>query len=148
MGNKGTTPWKMYAPNYWGRYYDGHHQEFWPSKGKYRYRGCTFVASGGREAHMGWTEDLIKKDKAEEARVAENLKKIKSTGWATSYYDIPDHVKDVDDLITHFKLNWHMANIVKAAIRYGRKEGVSKEYDLNKIEFMAKRERNLINATD
>jgi hypothetical protein len=66
---------------------------------------------------------------------------IKSDGWATSYYDIPDTVKDVDDLIVHFKLNWHMANILKACIRYGRKSGVTKEYDLNKMKFMIDREK-------
>lgn len=75
----------------------------------------------------------------------EQDKKIKSDGWATSYYDIPASVKDVDDLIMHFNLNWHMANIVKAAIRYGRKEGISKGYDLNKILFMAEREKEYIN---
>jgi hypothetical protein len=37
-----------------------------------------------------------------------------------------------------------MANILKAAIRYGRKDGTSKEYDLNKIDFMSKRERKYI----
>jgi hypothetical protein len=72
------------------------------------------------------------------------MSKVKSTGWETSYYDIPAEVKDVDDLIVHFNLNWHMANILKAAIRYGRKDGTSKEYDLNKIDFMSKRERKHI----
>ncbi|MHA2351232.1 MAG: hypothetical protein ACXADL_16565 [Candidatus Thorarchaeota archaeon] len=69
---------------------------------------------------------------------------IKSDGWETSYYDIPAAVKDVDDIIIHFKLNWHMANILKACLRYGNKEGTSKEYDLNKIDFMSKRERENI----
>jgi hypothetical protein len=59
---------------------------------------------------------------------------IKSDGWETSYYDIPAAVKDVDD----------MANILKACLRYGNKEGTSKEYDLNKIDFMSKRERENI----
>jgi hypothetical protein len=76
------------------------------------------------------------------AEAAEKTKGIiKSDGWETSYYDIPFSVKDVDDLIIHFELNWHMANIVKACLRYGKKDGVSKEYDLNKIDFMSKRER-------
>lgn len=71
---------------------------------------------------------------------------IKSDGWETSYYDIPDKVKDVDDLIVHFGLNWHIANILKACLRYGKKEGVTKGYDLNKIDFMLHRERkNLTN---
>ena len=65
---------------------------------------------------------------------------VKSDGWATSYYDIPDHVKDLDDLIAHFGLNWHMANVLKACCRYGKKEGVTKQYDLNKIKFMVERE--------
>lgn len=70
-----------------------------------------------------------------------SLKPIKSDGWATDYYNIPDHVKDVDDMIMHFGLNWHMANILKACIRYGKKDGITKEYDLNKIDFMSARER-------
>jgi hypothetical protein len=69
-----------------------------------------------------------------------NKDQVKSDGWETSYYDIPDTVKDIDDLIVHFGLNWHMANILKAAVRYGKKEGVTKQYDLNKIKFMVTRE--------
>jgi len=70
--------------------------------------------------------------------------KVKSDGWETAYYDVPASIKDVDDLIMHFQLNWHMANILKACLRYGKKEGVTKEYDLNKIDFMSKREREHI----
>lgn len=67
--------------------------------------------------------------------------RIKSDGWATSYYDIPNNVRDVDDLIVHFNLPWRIANILKACVRYGRKDGTTKLYDLNKILFFAEREK-------
>jgi hypothetical protein len=77
--------------------------------------------------HLKWTQEM-------------KTEAVKSDGWETSYYDIPDTVKDIDDLIVYFGLNWHMANILKAAVRYGKKEGVTKQYDLNKIKFMVERE--------
>lgn len=68
-------------------------------------------------------------------------KQVKSDGWATSYYDIPNHVRDIDDLIVHFCLPWRLANILKACVRYGKKAGTSKLYDINKILFFAEREK-------
>jgi hypothetical protein len=67
-------------------------------------------------------------------------------GWSSCTYNIPEGAVDVDDLITMLQINWHMANILKATWRYGKKcmPGKSfieaKRYDLRKIIWMAQRE--------
>ena len=60
-------------------------------------------------------------------------KKVASDGGSTSYYDIPDDVKDVNDLILHIDAGFARGNILKAVIRMGCKEGVPVKYDTNKI---------------
>lgn len=71
---------------------------------------------------------------------------IEHSGWSNVTYDIPAGCRDVDDLILTLQMNWHLANILKAAWRYGKKcmPGKSlteaKRYDLEKIIWMARRE--------
>jgi len=136
--------WKKYSCNYWGTWYKGYHLELWPTKQKFRYRREFYLGPRGYRNLVREVEGLDMEFplwKAREAVAKEDVPKVKSDGWETTYYDIPEGVKDVDDLIVHFGLNWHMGNIVKACLRYGKKEGVTKEYDLNKIDFMLQRER-------
>lgn len=75
-------------------------------------------------------------------------------GWSSPVYNIPKDAKDVDDLITMLHINWHMANILKATIRYGKKAmpGKSfveaKRYDLKKIIWMAQRELEALDRAE
>lgn len=69
------------------------------------------------------------------------MTKTTSTGWSTSYYDIPQDAKQIQDLIELRGMNFARGNIFKAAYRLGAKEGVNEVYDLNKIIWFAEREK-------
>ena len=66
--------------------------------------------------------------------------KVKSDGWKTNYYQLPENAKELQDLIEHKNMNFAMANIFKACYRYGEKDGITPLYDLNKIKFYVERE--------
>lgn len=65
--------------------------------------------------------------------------KIKSDGGPSAYYDFPAGAITLNDLIEHKSdTQWlgdsfHLSNIVKAAWRWGDKEGTTKEYDARKF---------------
>lgn len=65
--------------------------------------------------------------------------KIKSDGGPSAYYDFPAGSKTLNDLLEHkgdtqwFGDTFHLANVVKAAWRWGDKEGTTKEYDARKL---------------
>ena len=61
-------------------------------------------------------------------------------GWASDYYELPPNAKELGDLIEYKDMNFNVGNIFKAAYRLGDKEGVTEEYDLNKIIYFAERE--------
>lgn len=61
-------------------------------------------------------------------------------GSTPSQYALPTGAKELQDLIEHRGMNFAVGNIFKACYRLGTKDGVSAEYDLNKIIFFAKRE--------
>ena len=61
-------------------------------------------------------------------------------GSTPSQYALPPGAKELQDLIEHREMNFAVGNIFKACYRLGTKDGVSAEYDLNKIIFFAKRE--------
>lgn len=63
------------------------------------------------------------------------------TGWSSPYYEIPENVKEIQDLVEHREMNFAVGNIFKAAYRLGHKENTSAVYDLNKIIWFAKREK-------
>lgn len=69
-----------------------------------------------------------------------STKGVKSTGWSTSYYQLPSYARELQDLIEHKNMNFSVGNIFKAAYRLGDKKGTTKQYDLNKIIFFAQRE--------
>jgi len=60
------------------------------------------------------------------------------------YYDFHEGVKCVQDLIETNNMSWNQANILKATIRWGCKDGASKKYDLEKIIWFATRELQLM----
>lgn len=65
--------------------------------------------------------------------------KIKSDGGPSAYYDFPTNANTLNDLLEHKgEKQWlgdsfHLSNIVKAAWRWGDKEGTTKEYDARKF---------------
>lgn len=61
-------------------------------------------------------------------------------GWSSDYYQLPDDADELQDLIEYRDMNFAMANIFKACYRYGHKANTTKEYDLNKIIWYARRE--------
>lgn len=100
----------------------------------------TFMGVPINEAMQIVSKYRFEKMKTEDYLKFRQEERVTSDGWSTSYYDIPNHVRDVDDLIVYFNLPWRLANILKACVRYGRKDGTSKLYDLNKIRFFVERE--------
>lgn len=66
----------------------------------------------------------------------------KNKGGDTDYYVIPVGMVTLNDLIEHKKMSFALGNIFKACYRLGDKEGVSKEYDLNKIQYYLDRLRD------
>lgn len=74
------------------------------------------------------------KDRFEKSR-----DKIKSDGGPSAYYDFPTNANTLNDLLEHKgEKQWlgdsfHLSNIVKAAWRWGDKEGTTKEYDARKF---------------
>lgn len=71
--------------------------------------------------------------------------KIASDGGPASYYDFPAAWQTLNDYIEHKSgSQWgadsfHLANITKAACRWGDKEGTTKAYDARKIVYSALR---------
>ncbi len=66
--------------------------------------------------------------------------KIKSDGWSTDYYQLPEGATELQDLIEYRDMNFSVGNIFKAAYRLGMKDGTDSLYDLRKIMWYAERE--------
>lgn len=64
---------------------------------------------------------------------------IKSDGGSTSYYELPEGAKELQDLIEYRNMSYSLGNVFKACYRLGEKEGADLLYDLNKIVFFANR---------
>lgn len=64
---------------------------------------------------------------------------IVSDGGSTSYYELPEGAKELNDLIEYKRMSFALGNIFKACYRYGEKSSADKLYDLNKIKFFADR---------
>jgi len=65
--------------------------------------------------------------------------KIASDGGPSDYYDFPSNCVTLNDLIEYKEMSFAHGNIFKAAYRLGHKEGITLEYDLNKIIYYANR---------
>lgn len=64
---------------------------------------------------------------------------VESDGGSTSYYELPEGARELNDLIEHKRMSFALGNIFKACYRYGEKSSADKLYDLNKIKFFADR---------
>lgn len=70
---------------------------------------------------------------------------IKSDGGSSPYYDFPEGFKTLNDLM-EWKADkqwlgdsFHLSNLMKAAWRWGTKEGTDKAYDARKIMYYGAR---------
>lgn len=78
-------------------------------------------------------------NKYHEERHLAGRDKIKSNGGPSAYYDFPTNANTLNDLLEHkgdkqwLGDSFHLSNIVKAAWRWGDKEGTTKEYDARKF---------------
>lgn len=61
-----------------------------------------------------------------------------NNGGPTDYYNIPNDISEIQDLIEYKEMNFAQGNILKAIYRQGGHS--SYERDLNKIIFFAQRE--------
>ncbi len=64
---------------------------------------------------------------------------VTSDGGSTSYYELPPHATELNDLIEHKGMSFALGNIFKACYRFGEKDAASRMYDLNKIIYFAQR---------
>lgn len=70
---------------------------------------------------------------------------IKSDGGPSEYYDLPKACQTLNDIVewkSHSQWlgdSFHLANILKAAWRWGIKDGTSKEYDARKFIYTGAR---------
>ncbi|MFK3666075.1 hypothetical protein ACI2JN_12585 [Ochrobactrum teleogrylli] len=64
---------------------------------------------------------------------------VTSDGGSTSYYELPPHATELNDLIEHKGMSFALGTIFKACYRFGEKDAASRMYDLNKIIFFAER---------
>jgi hypothetical protein len=65
--------------------------------------------------------------------------KVESTGDSTTYYELPEGAKEIQDLIEHKGMDFAQGNVFKAAWRVGNKAGTSDLYDWKKIRWFADR---------
>lgn len=73
--------------------------------------------------------------------------KTKSDGGPSEYYDFPEGLSTLNDLIEYKRMSFAQGNIFKAAYRLGNKDGISLEYDLKKIKYYADRMISQIEAS-
>lgn len=91
-----------------------------------------------------WTEAKKPEPEITQPLPSPQTTTIKSDGGRTSYYDIPEGAKELNDLIEHKNMNFALANIFKACYRLGEKDGVDKLYDINKIIYYGERLKSMV----
>lgn len=65
-----------------------------------------------------------------------------NNGGDTDYYATPEGNVTLNDLIEYKQMPFWLGEIFKACYRYGEKDVVSKLYEVNKMEYYAKRGKN------
>lgn len=68
--------------------------------------------------------------------------KTASDGSTASYYELPEGAEQLQDLISYRNMNGQLAEIFRAAYRYGEVEHSPRLRDINKIIFYATAERD------
>lgn len=58
-----------------------------------------------------------------------------SDGGSSSYYELPEHAKELKHLISHRSMSFARGNVFKACYRLGEKDGADLMYDLRKMAF-------------
>ena len=71
-----------------------------------------------------------------------------SDGSTASYYELPEGVTELQDLISQRDMNAQMGEIFRAVYRYGRVSHSSKKRDIKKILFYAKAELERLNKLE
>lgn len=64
---------------------------------------------------------------------------MKSDGGPTSYYELPEGARELNDLIEYKQMSFALGNIFKACYRYGEKDSASRLYDARKMKLFAER---------
>lgn len=64
---------------------------------------------------------------------------VKSDGGSTRYYEFEEGEKELSDVIERLDMPFSRANLFKACMRMGQKDGTSIDYDLNKMEWCIQR---------
>lgn len=108
---------------------------------------------GGKCWHCGWNTASYEEDHSKDAlpyynslekfldknyQFTPDLKKL--TGLSSSYYELPNGCKELQDLIEYKNMNFARGNIFKATYRLGDKPGTDQIYDYEKIIWFAQRE--------
>lgn len=70
------------------------------------------------------------------------------TGLSSSYYQLPEGCKELQDLIEYKNMNFARGNVFKAAYRLGDKPGTDQIYDWEKIIWFAQREIQRLKGDD
>ena len=70
--------------------------------------------------------------------------KEKSDGTTASYYQLPEGIKETQDIISYLNLNAQLGEILRSVIRYGRASHSDKLRDIRKIKFYADAEEKRI----
>src|SRR5690554_2411270 len=68
------------------------------------------------------------------------MQRFKSDGSTASYYELPEGVKELQQLISHRKMNAQIGEIFRACYRYGMASHSDQLRDAKKILFYAKAE--------
>jgi len=68
------------------------------------------------------------------------------SGGSSSYYELPKHARELQDLIEYKDMNFARGNVFKAAYRMGDKPNTEALYDWQKIKWFADREIARLNS--
>jgi len=61
--------------------------------------------------------------------------KTKSDGSTANYYEIPEHCRELQDIIAYKNMNAQVAEIFRACMRYGEVDHSNKLRDAKKMKF-------------
>lgn len=89
--------------------------------------------------HCGWNTAWYEEDLVH-IKVTDRTNTL--TGLSSSYYQLPEGCKELQDLIEYKNMNFARGNVFKAVYRLGDKPGTDQVYDWEKVIWFAQREIN------